>query len=50
MWCHGVRGHYPAALPQLVGDGEFVKMVVVLGVEAESDKRETVTAALAMDK
>ena len=37
---HRVRGHDPAALAQLVGDGELVEAVLARGVEAESDERE----------
>ena len=44
---HRVRGHDPAALAQLVRDGELVEVVVVLGVQAEGDKREALALSLA---
>jgi hypothetical protein len=47
---HGVRRHHPAALAQLVRNGEFVKVVLVLGVEAEGHQRQAVAAALAHDQ
>lgn len=43
---HGVRRDDPAALPQLVREGELVEAVAVRGVEAESDEREAGAARL----
>lgn len=37
---HGVCWYHPAALAQLVSDRELVEVVLVLGVEAESDEWE----------
>ena len=39
---HRVGRHDPAALAQMVGDGEFVEFVAVGGVEAEGDEGEAV--------
>lgn len=35
---HGVGRYYPAALAQLVRDGELVELMAVSGVEAEGDQ------------
>lgn len=41
---HGVRGYDPAALAQLVGEGELVEAVLVRGVQAEGDEGQAVAA------
>jgi len=43
---HGVSRDDPATLTQLVGNSKLVKLVAVLGVKTESDKRETSTVRL----
>ena len=43
---HGVSGHDPAALAQLVRDGELVEVVFALWVEAEGDERQALAAGL----
>ena len=43
---HGVGRHDPAALAELVGDGELVEVVFARGVEAESYEREALAFGL----
>lgn len=47
---HGVCWDNPATLTQLVGDRELVKLVAVLGIQAESDQRETVALGLGHER
>lgn len=47
--CEGIRRYDPSPLAELMGDGELVEMVFVLGVEAERNERETGAVALAED-
>jgi hypothetical protein len=46
---HSVGWHNPGALAQLVSECELVVVLVGLGVEAESDERETVSTLLGHD-
>lgn len=43
---HGVSGNDPSTLTKLVCNGELVKLVTILGVEAESNERKTVATSL----
>lgn len=43
---HGVRWHDPAALAQLVGDGELIEVVLARRVEAEGNERQAFAAGL----
>jgi hypothetical protein len=46
---HGVGWHHPAALAQLVGQGELVVVLVELLVQAEGDERQASAALLRHD-
>nr|POF24088.1 37s ribosomal protein s9, mitochondrial [Quercus suber] len=43
---HGVGGHDPPALAELVRDGKLVELVLVVGVQAEGDERQAIPARL----
>ena len=47
---HGVCRHHPAPLSQMVSNGEFIKMVLVLGIQPECHERQTFTPLLAHDQ
>ena len=47
---HGVGGHDPAALTQVMGNGELVIMVLGLGVKSECHEGQTFPSSLAHDK
>ena len=43
---HSIRRHNPATLAELMGNGKFVKVVVVFGIEAEGNEWEALASSL----
>jgi hypothetical protein len=49
VWGHGVGGHDPAALAQVVRDGELVVQVPLVWVQAAGDQGQALAAGLGED-
>ena len=47
---HGVCRHHPASLAQMMSNGKFIVVVIVLGVQPECYKGQTLTSPLAHDQ
>lgn len=50
MRSHGVCRHHPAPFSQMMSNGEFIEVVLVLWVQPECHKRQTFTSLLAHDQ
>ena len=48
--CHGVCRHHPASLSQMMSNGKFIVVVIVLGVQPKCYKGQTLTSPLAHDQ
>lgn len=46
VWSHGVGGHDPTTLTELVSNSKLVKVVIVLWVKAEGNKGKTISTSL----
>ena len=47
---HSICRHHPASLPQMMSNGKFIVVVIVLGVQPKCYKRQTLTSPLAHDQ
>ena len=49
MGCHRVCRNDPTALPQLMGDGKFIVLMLLRGVQAKRHKGKTLSPRLGQD-